>query len=61
VADRVVVISDGRILYAGPADETLADPRLVEAGVAEPAPVRLRRAAEAGGVDPARLVVPVDA
>jgi energy-coupling factor transporter ATP-binding protein EcfA2 len=61
VADRVVVIAEGRILFAGPADETLADPRLAEAGVAEPAPMRLRRAAEAGGVDPGRLVVARDA
>jgi hypothetical protein len=55
VASRVVVLSEGRILFEGPASETLADPRLVEAGVAEPAAIRLRRAAEAGGIDPGRL------
>ena len=55
VASRVVVLSGGRILFEGPADETLADPRLVQAGVAEPAAVRLRRAAQAAGIDAGRL------
>ncbi len=55
VASSVVVLSEGRILFQGPAGETLADPRLIEAGVAEPAAVRLHRAAEAAGVDPSRL------
>lgn len=55
VASRVVVLGAGRILFEGPASEVLADPRLVDAGVAEPAPVRLRRAALAAGLDPARL------
>lgn len=55
VASRVVVLDEGRILFQGPATETLADPRLVEAGVAEPAAIRLRRAARAAGIDPDRL------
>ena len=56
VASRIVVLGEGRILFEGPAAEVLADPRLTEAGVAEPAAVRLRRAAEVAGLDPARIV-----
>jgi energy-coupling factor transporter ATP-binding protein EcfA2 len=55
VASRVAVLYEGRILFEGPASETLADPRLVEAGVAEPAAIRLRRAAEAAGIEQGRL------
>jgi energy-coupling factor transporter ATP-binding protein EcfA2 len=55
VASEMVVLSDGGIALRGPADEVLADPRLTELGVAEPATVRLRRAASAAGIDPARL------
>ena len=55
VASEVVVLSDGRVALRGPADEVLADPRLVALGVAEPAAVRLRRAAVAAGIDAARL------
>lgn len=55
VASRVVVLDEGRIALSGPTDEVLNDPRLVELGVAEPAPVRLARAARAAGIDPARL------
>ena len=55
VASRVVVLHEGRILFEGPASATLADPRLVEAGVPEPAAIRLRRAAEAAGIEPGRL------
>ena len=55
VASRVVVLHAGRILFEGPTKETLADPRLVEAGIAEPAAIRLRRAAEAAGIERGRL------
>jgi energy-coupling factor transporter ATP-binding protein EcfA2 len=55
VASEMVVLSDGRIALRGPADEVLADPRLAEIGVAEPAAVRLRRAAVAAGIEPTRL------
>ena len=55
VASRIVVLDDGRIIFEGPADEVLGDPRLLAAGVAEPAPVRLRRAADTAGVDRHRL------
>jgi energy-coupling factor transporter ATP-binding protein EcfA2 len=55
VASEVVVLVDGGIALRGPVDEVLADPRLTELGVAEPAAVRLRRAAGAAGIDTARL------
>ena len=55
VASEVVVLSAGRVALRGPADEVLADPRLVELGVAPPAAVRLHRAAAAAGVDVTRL------
>lgn len=51
VASWVVVLSEGRVLFQGPASETLADPRLVAAGVPQPAAIRLRRAIEAVGID----------
>ena len=52
VASRVVVMGEGRVLFTGPSSEVLADPRLMDAGVAPPAPVRLRRlAADAGVAD----------
>ena len=50
LATRVVVLYQGRILFQGETAATLADPRLVDAGVAPPAAVRLRRAAQAAGV-----------
>lgn len=46
LADRIVVIAAGRTAFAGAAHEVLADPRLRELGVAEPAAVRIRRLAE---------------
>lgn len=55
ISSEVVVLADGRVALRGPADEVLGDPRLGELGVAEPAAVRLRRAAIAAGIDPARL------
>lgn len=55
VAGRVAVLSRGRVAFEGAAADVLADPRLDELGVAAPAAVRLRRAAEAAGIDPERL------
>jgi energy-coupling factor transporter ATP-binding protein EcfA2 len=46
ICSRVVVLEAGRVALDGPAAETLADPRLVELGVAPPAAVRLRRSAD---------------
>jgi energy-coupling factor transport system ATP-binding protein len=51
VATEVVVLADGRIALRGSARDVLGDERLAELGVMEPAPVRLRRAASAAGVD----------
>ena len=50
VASRVVVLREGRVVLSGPTADVLADAQLVEAGVAPPAPVRLRRLAAAAGV-----------
>jgi energy-coupling factor transporter ATP-binding protein EcfA2 len=50
VASRIVVLGEGRVLFGGRCAEVLADPRLVDAGVAPPATVRLRRAAAEAGV-----------
>jgi energy-coupling factor transporter ATP-binding protein EcfA2 len=55
VAGRVVGLEAGRIVLDGPAREVLGDPALEELGVAPPAPVRLRRAAERAGLPPAAL------
>lgn len=55
IASSVVVLAEGRIALSGPADEVLADPRLADLGVAEPAAVRLRRAATSAGVDTAQF------
>lgn len=52
LCSRVVVIDDGAIFRDGPADDVLADPRLVELGVTPPSRVRLARAVEAVGGDP---------
>lgn len=51
IAGRMVVLADGRVTLSGPTSDVLSDPRLVEAGVAEPSAVRLRRAAAAAGLD----------
>jgi energy-coupling factor transporter ATP-binding protein EcfA2 len=53
VAGEVVVLAEGRIVLRGPAAEVLADPRLEQVGVAPPSAVRLRREAQAAGLDPA--------
>ncbi len=55
VASEMVVLSEGRIVLRGPADDVLADERLPALGVAEPAAIRLRRAAAAAGVVTGRL------
>ncbi|MGH2401395.1 MAG: energy-coupling factor ABC transporter ATP-binding protein [Candidatus Limnocylindria bacterium] len=55
VASEVVVLAEGRIALRGPARDVLGDERLAELGVMEPAPVRLRRAASAAGVNLSRL------
>jgi energy-coupling factor transport system ATP-binding protein len=46
ICSRVVVLDAGRIVLDGLAAEMLADPRLADLGVAPPAAVRLRRAAD---------------
>jgi energy-coupling factor transporter ATP-binding protein EcfA2 len=50
ICHRVVVIAVGAVALEGPAAEVLADRRLDQLGVAAPAGVRLRRAAEAAGL-----------
>jgi energy-coupling factor transporter ATP-binding protein EcfA2 len=55
VAGRIVVLAEGRIALQGPADSVLDEPGLEALGVPPPAPLRLRRATEAAGIDPARL------
>jgi energy-coupling factor transport system ATP-binding protein len=50
LCDEVAVISDGRLVLRGSADEVLADERLSEWGVAQPAELRLRRAVESAGL-----------
>jgi energy-coupling factor transport system ATP-binding protein len=50
VCSRVVVLDAGRVALDGPASELLADARLPELGVAAPAAVRLRRAADERGL-----------
>jgi energy-coupling factor transport system ATP-binding protein len=55
VAGRVVALADGRIALQGPARDVLADPALVELGVAPPSDVRLRRTLSAAGLNPAIL------
>jgi energy-coupling factor transport system ATP-binding protein len=50
---RIVVLDGGRIVLAGPADVVLADARLEGWGVEPPSRIRLGRALEARGLDPA--------
>jgi energy-coupling factor transport system ATP-binding protein len=57
ICQRVLVLLDGEIVLEGPAATVLADPELEAAGVEPPTSVRLRRLAEAAGVDPDRLAV----
>ncbi len=55
VCSRVIALDAGRVALEGDTAEVLADPRLRELGVAEPASVRLRRLAGVAGVGPERL------
>jgi energy-coupling factor transporter ATP-binding protein EcfA2 len=55
VASRLLVLDGGRVALSGPAGQVLADDRLAGLGVAEPAPVRLRRAIRAAGIDLPRV------
>lgn len=55
LAGRVVVLDAGQIVRQGPSREVLADPALVDFGVAPPSEVRLQRALVAALLDPARL------
>ncbi len=50
ICARVVVLASGRVALDGAAGEVLADPRLVDLGVAPPGAVRLARAARDKGV-----------
>ena len=50
LCDEVIVLADGNVVRQGSASELLADPALPELGVAPPAAVRMRRAAEAAGL-----------
>jgi energy-coupling factor transport system ATP-binding protein len=52
---RIVVLDDGRIVLSGETGPVLADRRLADWGVEPPSSVRLRRALEAGGLDPGLL------
>jgi hypothetical protein len=49
----VVVLAGGSVALDGPTGTVLSDRRLEEVGVAAPAAVRLRRAAEASGLSDA--------
>jgi energy-coupling factor transporter ATP-binding protein EcfA2 len=53
LCDRVVVIDDGRLVAHGPATSILGDPGLADRGVEPPTRVRLTRALEGRGLDPA--------
>lgn len=55
VAGRVVALDAGKVVLDGPTREVLADPALVDLGVAPPSDVRLRRAFAAAGLDAALL------
>jgi len=49
---RIIVLDAGRVVGEGSPEEVLADERLDEWGVDAPAPVRLRRALSAAGLQP---------
>ena len=55
LCSRIVALDAGRVALAGETAAILADPRLRELGVAEPALIRLRRLARDVGVEPERL------
>jgi energy-coupling factor transporter ATP-binding protein EcfA2 len=50
ICGRVVVLDAGRLVLDGLATDVLANPRLADLGVAPPAAVRLRRAADGMGL-----------
>ena len=50
LADRVIVIDEGRLIREGPSAEVLADPALVELGVEPPPRVRVGSALAGAGV-----------
>jgi energy-coupling factor transporter ATP-binding protein EcfA2 len=50
ICHRVVVLANGSVALDGSTAEVMEDPRLESLGVAAPADVRLRRAAEAAGL-----------
>jgi energy-coupling factor transporter ATP-binding protein EcfA2 len=54
---RVVALDAGRIVLDGPVEAVLADSRLETLGIEPPAEVRLRRALEARGLDPAMVAI----
>jgi energy-coupling factor transport system ATP-binding protein len=56
LCSRVAVVDGGRIVLDGPAGTVLEDPRLEAWGVEPPSRVRLARALEARGLDPARAL-----
>ena len=51
LADRVAVIDGGTVAFVGPSADVLADPRLIDLGISAPSAVRLRRAADAAGLE----------
>jgi energy-coupling factor transporter ATP-binding protein EcfA2 len=55
VCSRVLVLDGGRVALGGDAAAVLGDEHLPALGVAEPSPVRLRRAIDAAGVDGQRV------
>jgi energy-coupling factor transporter ATP-binding protein EcfA2 len=55
ICSRVVAIDAGRVVLDGPAEGVLANSRLLDLGVAPPAAVRLRRAAQASNLPAATL------
>jgi ABC-type molybdate transport system ATPase subunit len=55
VADRAIVLDEGRVALEGLAGDVLADPRLPELGVDPPEAVRLGRMASGAGLDPRLL------
>jgi energy-coupling factor transporter ATP-binding protein EcfA2 len=52
LCQRVVVIDAGTLVRDGATGDVLTDPELEMLGVEPPARIRLRRAAEAAGLDP---------
>jgi energy-coupling factor transporter ATP-binding protein EcfA2 len=55
ICGRMLVLDAGRVVMDGPAADVLADPHLPDLGVAPPAAVRLRRAADELGLSTTAL------